>query len=207
MEVHHEFSGALIVDHLRTFDDAASGDGTRRVGAYVESDALVVPVVEVGRGIARHAHPCGVGVFAFVLAIPIVASVVVEHTTSVGIDDAAFGVEPQLARIEFFMLVAFHFLCEDRAHATGKGGQEQCYNHFLHHGICVFGFIILGCCGAESFLSDAKVPTGVGFGACKISQTLVFDEYLAPFGAYKSFAACAIGCIVVTSQAKSFSSL
>ena len=58
-----------------------------------------------------------------------------------------------------------------------------------------------------SFLSDAKVPTGVGFGACKISQTLVFDEYLAPFGAYKSFAACAIGCIVVTSQAKSFSSL
>ena len=95
---HDELPRAGIVNHLRTFHCATLFEVVTRGFDHGQHHAAVGPRGEIGRGVARYAHESRGGVVAFVLAKPIVNSLVVKDAPAVGVDVLPVGVEPEFAR-------------------------------------------------------------------------------------------------------------
>ena len=103
MEPHDKLARRSIIDDLRPLHDAALLDVAALLLAHAEGHAAILPVHEVGRAIARHAHQRGTGILGLVLAKPVVDAVVQQHAAPVGVDVPSVGVGPQLSRLNRLM--------------------------------------------------------------------------------------------------------
>jgi hypothetical protein len=91
-----------IIESPRPFDDASFHDVTGRLLRDGQGDPLVLPVIEIRRGIAVDAHMGDISTFAsgLVLPKPIVGSVLTWNSAAMGVDRNAVVVEPKFAGVK-----------------------------------------------------------------------------------------------------------
>jgi hypothetical protein len=99
MKPHHEFSRLLIVNDLRSFEDAATDDVAGRVFRNLQSDSLVLPVDQIPGRVAMYADLRTVPRLALghVLAEPVIRSGMEQDSSSMRIDGNTVAVIPNFS--------------------------------------------------------------------------------------------------------------
>ena len=100
MKPHDKLTRARVEKDLGTFKNAAPGDGTGRILRYTQRNAVIMPVVKVGRSIDVNPDvsqiPCEAG--NFVLAMPIIKAFVEQDAPTVSIDVNPLVIRPEITR-------------------------------------------------------------------------------------------------------------